>query len=223
MASVRRTFPAPPRMGTSAWEEVRAGARSFFTHPTSRFIVARLLPFQFLLMGFMTVIPIKVRDLDAGRQAIGWLSGMQGIGAVLGSLFVTKAAARFGRRHTLQGVLVGGSIAVGLYGASHRLWLALPAVAIVGTCVSSCFVLFMSTLQRDVPNELRGRVMATNQAFMGATFTSGALLTGVLADLVGLTPALAACALVHLALVAVPLLRAPHQWRIVDRAPTHPA
>lgn len=222
MLSVRRAFPAPPRAGTSAWEEVRAGAHSFFTHPTSRFVVGRMLPFQFLLMGFMTVIPIKVRDLDAGRQAIGWLSGMQGFGAVVGSILVTRVAATFGRRRTLQALLVGGSVAVGAYGASPSLWLALPAVALVGMCVSSCFVLFMSTLQRDVPNELRGRVMATNQAFMGATFTTGAVLTGVLADAIGLTSALITCALVHLALVAGPLLRAPERWRVIDRSAATP-
>jgi MFS family permease len=224
LAQVHRSFHPPTRAATTPMHDLRAGLSSFFGHPTSRFVVLRLLPFQFLLMGFMTMFPIKVRDLGAGRNAIGLLSGTQGIGAVIGSILVMKTATHFGRRRTLMVLLMLGSIGVAGYAVSNTVPLAMLCVASVGTCISGSYVLFMATLQRDVPNDLRGRVMAMNQAFLGGTFTVGSVVLGGLSDLTTLTTALAAAALLHLAVVAGSVLWHRDRWRIVDRTtPTPPS
>jgi MFS family permease len=162
--------------------------------------------FQILLPLFATGI------LDLGAAGYGALFAAMGIGSLAGSL--TLAFMR--NRRALPLMLVGGVVfAVLLVGiaASRTVWLAAPLIIAAGYASMMMINTINATVQANVTDALRGRVMALYVTVFAGSAPLGGLFAGAVAEAWG-TPAafLAGAGLSALTLLIVALgLRAAHR------------
>jgi MFS family permease len=137
--------------------------------------------FQILLPLFATGI------LGLEADGYGALFAAMGIGSLSGSLTL----AYMHRRRAIPLMLVGGTVfALLLVGiaASRTLWLAVPLI--IGAGYSSLLMIntINATIQANVPDALRGRVMALFVTVFAGTAPLGGLFAGIVAEAWG-TPA----------------------------------
>ncbi len=168
-------------------ESIGVGWRFVRREPGLRISVLAMSTNTLLTAPFIGLIPavvVKVFDETKGWNAA--LITAQGLGAVVAGFAFGSVAERLGVRKlmvvamaTLPGTLV-------LYGAAPRIWLALPALFLVGLAYFAALQSFMTIAQRRTPTELRGRVLSVNNLVLGTFFPLGLLIQGSLADIYGL-------------------------------------
>jgi MFS family permease len=137
--------------------------------------------FQILLPLFAT----QVLALDA--DGYGALYAALGIGSLSGSL--TLAFMR--QRRAIPLMLIGGSIFSGLLlglGFARSVWMAVPLVVATGYFAMLMINTINATVQANVPDALRGRVMAFYVTVFAGSAPLGGLFAGAVAEAWG-TPA----------------------------------
>ena len=211
VASVR--LPPPVRGAThesfrrsilGGWHHVRAepGLRATFTIMCLN---------TFLAAPFIALIPaMAVKVLDGSEATTGVLVTAQGIGAVMAGAVIGGLVARYGVRLTM--VRAVGLLAPSLaaYGLAPNVVTMAMALAVVGFLYMLALSTFTTVAQQRSPDELTGRVLAVNNAVLGALYPLGALLQGRIADVIGLrATTVAAAVALAAALLAVRAAR-PH-------------
>lgn len=167
-----------------------------------------------LLVGIVSVsAPLEViRTLSPAIvvEGLGQADSMAGLVVAAqsaGSALALAAFVPMRRRGWSERMVAAGLVlqAVGLLGtaAAPSLVVALVTVGLVGFGFSLCFPILTGTLQVEVPDALRGRVMAFHQtAHLGNRPLTAVLFAGI-ASLVGAQPAvIAGAALAPLGLLA---------------------
>jgi MFS family permease len=144
-----------------------------------------------LFGGAVVLLPAVAEHLlHVGSAEFGLLRAAGGVGAgvVAVGLSVKPLHRHVGHR-LFTAVAMFGVFTIVL-GVSHQLWLSILAVALLqGADMISVFI--RATLVPLVtPDELRGRVTAVENVFIGASNQLGAFESGVMAQWLGLTPAI---------------------------------
>jgi MFS family permease len=143
---------------------------------------------------FSTLMPALADDLGQGEEAVGYLVGAFGVGAAVTAAFVERLRHRLGRGRIIGAGL--GVVGVGLVVVA--LSPTLP-VALAGSVVAGGgFLLGVTStnteMQRGIPEERRGRIMAFwSVAFLGCRPVA-AVLHGGIADLTSVRVAVAVVA-----------------------------
>src|SRR5207253_1160590 len=144
---------------------LRAGAVEAFNFARQAGPVGALLVLlgliSFMGLRYEILMPVYVKEmLHGGPKQFGLLMGASGVGAIFGSLIL----ATFGNVRTLGDWV--GSAAAGfgaslvLLSFSHTFALSLAAMLLVGFTMVTQLDASNTLVQRIVPDELRGRVMA---------------------------------------------------------------
>ncbi len=145
--------------------------------------------FAVLFGGAVALLPVIAEEhLEVGDVAYGWLRAAPGIGAAIMALAI---AARPVRRHAGRALFVSvgvfglATIVLGLtesYAVAFVSLMVLSAADMVSVFVRGSLVPLLT------PDEKRGRVLAVENVFIGATNELGAFESGVAAQAFG-TPA----------------------------------
>jgi MFS family permease len=181
-----RVPPAAPIRTEHPFRQVRQGLSFTLRHPVILPLIlltaiAALFPFS-----HSTLMPaFAVEVLHQGEAALGMLTTAVGIGALLGSLFMAAIAGRQGR---LGLILLGGflfslSLLVFAFSHSYLLSLALLVVAGFGLVVQNTSI--NTTIQTQISDDLRGRVMSIYLLSFFGTLPFGALQAGAVAQALG--------------------------------------
>jgi MFS family permease len=141
-------------------------------------------------MNFSVVVPALARDvLDVGASGYGFLMSAAGLGS-----FTVAMAIAFGRRSRPALIGLGGA-ALGLaelvIAASGSYGVALVAMFVVGLGGISMAATANTTIQLNVPDHLRGRVMSVYTTVFAGSTPIGGLLVGGLASAFGVPAAIA--------------------------------
>jgi MFS family permease len=134
-------------------------------------------------MPFTVLMPIFAEKiLHGGPQALGFLSGATGVGAIAGSIYLAsrKSVLGLGRIIVISSNLFG----IGLIGfsLSRLFWLSLLMMLLTGFGMMVEMASSNTVLQTIVEEDKRGRIMSFyTMAFMGMV-PFGSLLAGTLAD-----------------------------------------
>ena len=168
--SLLRLRPRAPARGQVV-QQIGESIRYVRRHPL--FLYVMLLTFGNSLFGMahITLMPALAEEwLRVGAERVGWLLGVSGVGALVGTWIV--GTLRRDSRHGL--VILGGGM---LYGVALLLFALaawqgryLPAMAAlfaVGAAYGLYQVGGLSALQAMVPDNIRGRVMG----LYGATWS----------------------------------------------------
>jgi MFS family permease len=137
-------------------------------------------------MNFQTLLPLFARftlDMDAG--AYGALFAVMGAGSLVGSLVL----AFMGESRPRLRLILGGGMAFLVFevmlGLIRTPALAYPVVALVGLASMLMVNTINATVQRSVPDELRGRVMALYVTVFAGSGPLGGLFAGAVAQVLG--------------------------------------
>jgi len=137
-------------------------------------------------MPYAVLMPIFAEKiLHGGPQALGFLLGATGVGAIAGSIYLAsrKSVLGLGRVIVISSTVFGiGLIAFSL---SRLFWLSLLMMLLIGFGMMVQMASSNTVLQTIVEEDKRGRVMSFyTMAFMGMV-PFGSLLAGSLANMIG--------------------------------------
>ncbi len=173
------------RVEQSTWRSLAAGAKFVFSKKVILATITLDL-FAVLLGGAVALLPIFADQiLHCGPVGLGWLRAAPAIGAFAMALFVAYLPPMREAGKTLLWCVTGFGIATVIFGLSKALWLSLGMLFIAGALDSVSVIIRGSIVQLVTPDEMRGRVSAVNNIFIGTSNEFGALESGLTAALFG--------------------------------------
>ena len=146
--------------------------------------------FAVLLGGAVALLPAIAEDrLGVGNVGYGWLRAAPGIGAVVVTaiLAVRPVSRRVGRT-LLTAVAVFG-VATIVLGLTRNYAIAFVALLVLAGADAVSVFIRATIVPLATPDAMRGRVMAVENVFIGASNELGAFESGVAALLFGVGPA----------------------------------
>jgi MFS family permease len=116
----------------------------------------------------------------------GILMTAMAVGSLVGSLTVERAERRLGRSRLLTTAVVISAVTVAVPGVTANAWIVGASFAISGVGVVMWNVVTVSLRQRIVPDGLLGRVNASYRLLAWGSQPIGALVGGLVGELLGL-------------------------------------
>src|SRR5262249_48969384 len=146
--------------------------------------------FAVLLGGAVSLLPVYARDiLHVGPEGLGWMRSAPALGALMMALFLARyPLQRHAGPRLFWAVAIFG-VATVVFGVSRRFDLSLLMLFVLGASDMVSVVVRATLEQLATPHEMRGRVGAVNQMFIGASNELGEFESGVTGQLLGAVPA----------------------------------
>ena len=181
---IRRTSQGA-RATSNPWRSLVEGLRFVFSR---RVILATItLDMVAVLLGGATaLLPIFADQiLQAGPVALGWMRAAPGVGAFAMALLIAYLPPMKQAGKTLLWCVAGFGVATIIFGLSRNLWLSLAMLFMTGVFDSVSVVIRHTLIQLLTPDEMRGRISAVNNIFIGTSNELGALESGLTAAYFG--------------------------------------
>ena len=182
--------------------------------------------FAVLLGGVVALAPaVSEQLLGASDAAPFWMRSAGGLGAALSAALLARKPIEHNLGRTLlQAVAVFGLLTIGV-AVSRNLIVTLALFALLAAADMVSVFIRATIVPLATPDSLRGRVLAVEAVFIGASNELGAFESGVTAEWFGLVPAIvisgvATIVVVGLFALFVPDLRHLSRFDEIDPAQT---
>ncbi len=177
--------------------------------------------FAVLFGGAVAMLPAYATQvLHVGPSGFGLLRAAPGIGAALVAMLIVRKPIERRAGPRLLWCVTGFGIATIVFGASQNFVLSVLALAFTGGFDMVSMVIRTTLVQLQTPDEMRGRVGAVENIFIGASNELGAFESGTAAALLGLVPSVILGGVATCAIIAIWSVLFP-QLRTFDRLSTH--
>ncbi|MFE2293197.1 MFS transporter [Streptomyces sp. NPDC059452] len=194
-------------------QDIREGIRFVLRHRTLRLtLAASALCGLVFSATFSMLVLLSDRTLGLSGTGYGLLMAAGSLGAVVGSWLVPRAADRLSTVRLARWSLTASGVAYVLLGAAPNAVLAGVALAANGVFIMGWNIPVLSLRQRLTPENLQGRVMSVSRLCSWGTMPVGALLGGLLAEVLSVPAVFVVCGAVLTAgalLLLAPLRDAP--------------
>ncbi len=189
---VPKVMAAPKR---NMMVELREGLAFVANHPGIRTLMIVLLATALVMAGTFTALLPKIArdDLGVGAFAAAMLFAAMGVGMLMSSLLLASFS-RLERAglYFLITLVIGGALNLGL-GLAPWYTLAVGIMFITGWNAGFFVNLNMTLVQAHTPQVVMGRVMSIYTLCMAGGVPLGALLAGVMTDVIGAREWFAIC------------------------------
>jgi MFS family permease len=210
---VARSRTLPPE---GIREGMVAAMRFTWNSTVTRLAMLRSFMFGFSASVIWALLPLVARERHDGSAALyGYMLGMLGVGAILGSMLVSRLRQWVGSSRLISGAGAVLSVTMLLLAYAGPLELLLPALAVAGACWIAALTEYNANVQILVPDWVKGRALALYQTALYAGLAIGSFLWGHLAETMGVSGAILSAAIVGTASV---LLLYRSQFPRVDAA-----
>lgn len=174
---------------------MRVGLNYAAQSPRLKIILLRIFLFFVQVAALSSLLPLVARGLHGGGPGTFTLMlSMLGVGAIIAALLFPRWRARFNRDQFVRyGVLVHAALS-SLIVAVSEVWLALPAMLVLGMAWISVANSLTISAQVAMPDWVRARGMAIYQTALMGGATAGSLLWGQVASWIGVAPTVWAAA-----------------------------
>jgi MFS family permease len=192
------TWRSQPRTSALPGERfvgaLRAGVNFARQSPRLQQVLLRVFLFFLQSTALIALLPLVARDMHGGGPAtFTVMLACLGAGAIVAALLFPRWRARWHRDQFIWGGTLAQAVLAVLIVYVHELWVALPAMVLVGMAWISVANSLTVSAQLALPDWVRARGMAIYQtALMGGSAASS-ILYGWIADLLDV-PAAIACA-----------------------------
>ena len=164
-----------------------AGNKFIFTHRELTFVFVAMAVAMFVLSSFSPLISIYIRDSLSGSSFwFGIISSTVGVGLIAGTQLVTRLARNF-EKHL---VVLAGLLCLGLGAALLGLFRDIPMAAVstftMGFAIAFVLVPAQTLSQQETPHDMMGRVSSTFISMISLAQAMGLLLSGYLAQILGI-------------------------------------
>ncbi len=202
--------PVPPASEEQGIvEKIKAGLHFVFRNKIILGAISLDL-FAVLFGGAIALLPIFADEiLGVGKIGFGVLRSAPGIGALLTALYFTYHPIRKSMGKILLYSVAGFGVCMILFAVSRNFWLSMGVLAVSGAfdCVS--VIIRGTLLQTLTPENMKGRVSAVNNIFIGSSNEIGSFESGVAARLLGVIPSVIFGGIMTLVVVATTAWKAP--------------
>ncbi|MGN6634020.1 MAG: MFS transporter, partial [Oryzihumus sp.] len=187
-------LPSRAPLRGSALSDLRHGWREFSSRQWLWVVVVQG---TFVLTAMMATVgvlgPLRAAEQLGGARGWAVLVAAQAAGSIVGAVVVTRVRAR---RPVLATVLVTlvSALPMASLGFGAPLWVSAAAMFLCGVAADVCAVLWISTIQREVPMEAMSRVSAYDLFGSLAFAPLGLLVAGPVAAAITTAHALQLCA-----------------------------
>ncbi len=179
--------------------------------------------FAVLFGGATALLPIVATELlHVGATGFGLLRAAPAVGAALVALWLARRPIKRHAGPLLFFVVAGFGVCTIVFGLSRNFWLSIASLIALGGFDMVSVVIRIVLVQLTTPDELRGRVSAIENVFIGASNELGAFESGAVAALIGAAPSILLGGCMTLAVIALWSLLFP-ELRSFDRLDTREA
>jgi MFS family permease len=184
LVAIRTEHEAPPQKPMAS--ALKQGFAYAFGNGAIWPLLLLVAVVSFTATPYTVLMPLYAKEIFGGdARTLGLLLACAGGGALAGTLYLAARRSLTGLENViaLAPVLAGAGLL--LFAYSGRLWVAAPALVLVGFGLISTVASSNTMIQCLVRDELRGRVMSIfTMAFLGMA-PLGSLAAGSVADWVG--------------------------------------
>lgn len=181
-------IPKPPqrtRKSRITAETLGAGFRYIWGHKVVLGAISLDL-FAVLLGGATALLPVYARDvLEIGPSGLGFLRAAPAVGAIATGLYLMARPISDHAGRTMFAAVAVFGVFTAVFAVSETLWISVVALAVIGAADMVSVNIRATLVQLWTPDELRGRVNAVNQVFIGASNELGGFRAGSMAALTG--------------------------------------
>jgi MFS family permease len=202
------TWRTQPKTSTLPGERFLGAMRVGFNYarqsPRLRLILLRIFLFFLQSTALMALLPLVAKDMHGGGPGtFTVMLACLGGGAVFAALYFPRWRARWSRdQFVTAGTLLHAALSV-LVVYVHTLWIALPAMALVGMAWISVANSLTVSAQAALPDWVRARGMSIYQMALMAGASAGSLLWGQVASWSNVPASVAAAAAVGVLMLLV--------------------
>jgi len=177
--------------------DMSEGTRFIFNHAAISFVVMAMAAGMFVMGCFGPLIAIYVREsLHAGSGVFGIVSAMIGAGMMFGVPVVRRLSGRVANTTLVLGGLAGVGLGALLLGAVPWVPMSMLACFTLGFTFAGIVVPAQTLLQSETPAALMGRIASSSMSVVFFAQLVGLLLSGILADRLGVRAVFFLCAVV---------------------------
>lgn len=142
--------------------------------------------FAVLVGGATALLPVFARDiLHLGPLGLGVLRAAPAVGAIATGLYLMARPIEDGAGRAMFLAVAAFGAFTFVFALSETLWISVAALALIGASDMISVYIRGTLIQLWTPDDLRGRVNAVNQVFIGASNELGAFRAGTMAALIG--------------------------------------
>ncbi len=197
-------------------EKIKAGLHFVFRNKIILGAITLDL-FAVLFGGAIALLPIFADEvLSVGKIGLGFLRSAPGIGALIIALYLTYHPIRKSMGTILFISVAGFGVCMILFAMSTNFWLSMGVLAMSGACDSVSVIIRGTLLQTLTPENMKGRVSAVNNIFIGSSNEIGAFESGVAARLLGVIPSVIFGGIMTIVVVATTAWRAPELRKLQE-------
>jgi MFS family permease len=168
------------------WPDLKEGFGYAFGFAPIRSLLFLMALGSLAGMPYIALMPVFAAKLsDGGPQALGFLLGSSGVGAMIGAIYLASRKTVLGLGRIVAGASGLFGLMLVLFSLSRTFSLSMLLMVFVGFGMMVQTASINTLLQTMVEEDKRGRVMSFyTMAFMGMV-PFGSLLAGFLASLIG--------------------------------------
>lgn len=189
---IRITQAAQPSQSVTALSSIIEGFRHFVTSPGLRLTAISLIGFSIAGNAYSTLMPIFADQvLHGGAHTLGWLMASAGVGAMLGAIKLAARDGHSGISRWIEYANIGVGLCLIAFAWSPWQGLSMALLAVVGYCAVLVTTSSNMLFQALVPDALRGRAMSIYVMILMGGTPLGALVSGALAEIIGVSATIA--------------------------------
>lgn len=188
----------PARQAARTWNQLREGWRVLFGSGFLLVTTALSVVSVIVLAALQGLLLPVYFSLEQQPGMLGFVLTALAVGTLVGSGIYAVAGARGRRRGWFLAGLVGTTIGFGLVGSLASVWIVFAGAFVVGLS-SGLFGSLIGVLMIErIPEQMRGRILGTQNAIMTAAPALGIIVAAVITEYAGVRWAAAALAAVWL-------------------------
>jgi predicted MFS family arabinose efflux permease len=183
------------RKASSLVADVREGLSYAFRHPGIGPALLILVAIAFGVKGMPEMLPGYVdRVLGAGVQAFAQLTAAAGIGACITAVWLAGRLRLSGLTRLALIHLLIAALALAIFIAWDHFYIGLACLFVIGGAITVIGTAVQSLMQNCVDGAMRGRVMSLYGVIFRGGPALGALMMGIMAEVIGLRVSFAVAA-----------------------------
>ncbi len=196
--------PASSKGLASILPDMREGIHFIVHHAEVLFVILALAAGMFVIGCFGPLIAVYTRDsLRASTGIYSVISAMIGAGMLVGVNVLNTVGKKLKNTTLVYSGLGGIALGLCLLAGIPHVWAAIVADGVIGVAVAAIVVPANVLIQQETPPALMGRVGSTNMSLIFTAQILGLILSGILAQRIGVRNVFAVCAVLLVVLGSV--------------------
>jgi MFS transporter, DHA3 family, macrolide efflux protein len=177
------------------WSDMKQGISFIVHHAGLLFVILALAAGMFVIGCFGPLVAVYVRDsLHASTKVFGVASGLIGLGMLIGVNALNAFAKKVKNTILVYSGLAGIALGLAFLAGFAHVWTTMLGDFIIGFSVAGIIIPSQTMIQQETPAALMGRVGSTVMSVIFTAQIAGLVLSGVLAERIGVRHVFAVCA-----------------------------